>query len=61
MPEPTPTLDELMLLPVEELARMVAARDVALLRSQRDLLELGIRMMERIEWAISEAFRKPEG
>jgi hypothetical protein len=55
------TFEELVRLPAEELARMVMERDAALLRSQRDLLELGIRMMERIEWAISEAFGKPEG
>lgn len=58
--EPTPTFDELVQLPASELARMIIERDVALLRADRDLVALAVRMMLRVEWAISEAFGRPE-
>jgi hypothetical protein len=55
--DPTPTIEELLRLPVEELARMVLEREA---RHERELRELAARMMARIEEVLRRELQEPE-
>ena len=56
--ESVATIAELKRLSKSELARMVIERDAALVRNERELMELAVRLMVRIDELIYAAFWK---